>query len=62
MDGDFCRENYLDMINKDIYILRRLMYMARDQTGRIDDSLVLEISQYLDQKIAKHIELIKTHT
>ncbi|WP_416149896.1 hypothetical protein ACM26V_02535 [Salipaludibacillus sp. HK11] len=45
------KEHSLKMISEDIYIIRDLMYKVKDRAGRIDDPLVIEISQFLDMKL-----------
>ncbi|WP_185819880.1 Spo0E family sporulation regulatory protein-aspartic acid phosphatase [Salibacterium salarium] len=58
---DLCKKNYLETVNRDIYILRRLMHKASDHTGNLDDQLVIEISQFLDIKLNEHGDLDKSH-
>lgn len=54
-----CNEHSLETINEEIYILRDLMYRAKERTGNIDDTLVLKISQFLDMKLNQQINLEK---
>ncbi|MFD1738918.1 Spo0E family sporulation regulatory protein-aspartic acid phosphatase [Bacillus salitolerans] len=59
---DYCKERSLEVVNRDIFILRNLMYKASERVGRMDDPLVVEISQFLDQKLNQQGELIKSHS
>lgn len=58
---DLCRKCSLEVVSRDIYILRNLMYRAKERVGRMDDPLVVEISQFLDLKLNQQGELIKSH-
>ncbi|WP_185819792.1 Spo0E family sporulation regulatory protein-aspartic acid phosphatase [Salibacterium salarium] len=59
---DLWEENYLKTVNRDIYVLRSLMYKASDQAGSLDNQLVIEISQFLDTKLNEHRKLTKSHS
>lgn len=37
------------------------MYKAKERVGRVDDPLVIEISQFLDLKLNQQGDLIKSH-
>lgn len=54
---DLNNVNFLEIVSKDIYILKDLMYKAKNRTGSLNDPLVIEISQFLDQKLNQHREL-----
>ncbi|MDQ0298845.1 hypothetical protein J2S78_001265 [Salibacterium salarium] len=58
---DLCKKDYLETVDRDIYILRRLMYKASDDAGSLDNQLVIEISQFLDIKLNEHGDLAKSH-
>ncbi|MFD1039863.1 Spo0E family sporulation regulatory protein-aspartic acid phosphatase [Virgibacillus byunsanensis] len=51
------RVDSLEIVSKDIYMLRNLMYKVKDRTGNMHDPLVIEISQFLDLKLNQHGEL-----
>lgn len=58
---ELCKDCSLEVINNDIFFIRRLMYKAKERVGRVDDPLVIEISQFLDLKLNQQGELIKSH-
>ncbi|WP_226035317.1 aspartyl-phosphate phosphatase Spo0E family protein [Aquibacillus saliphilus] len=51
--------NHLEIVSRDICMLRNLMYQAKNHSGSMSDPLVIEISQYLDLKLNQHEELIE---
>lgn len=55
---DLSKRCSLELVSRDIKILRNLMYQAREQLGRIDDPLLIQISQFLDLKLNQQNELM----
>jgi len=56
---ELCKEHSIERISEDIYIIRNLMYSAKERAGRIDDPLVIQISQFLDMKLNQQVKLEK---
>ncbi|WP_227939888.1 Spo0E family sporulation regulatory protein-aspartic acid phosphatase [Alkalihalobacillus deserti] len=54
----FCTQDSLRSINRDIYVIRGLMYNVKERLGSFDDPLVIEISQFLDLKLNRREELM----
>lgn len=54
---DLCRTCSLEIVNKDIYILRDLMLKVIERFGR-DDELVVEINQFLVEKLNHQYKLL----
>ncbi|MFO1441980.1 hypothetical protein KDN24_01820 [Bacillus sp. Bva_UNVM-123] len=55
------KDRSLELVSRDIRILRNLMYQAKERLGRMDDPLLIQISQFLDLKLNLQNELMKSH-
>jgi len=55
------KESSLELVSRDIKILRNLMYQAKERSGRMDDPLLIQISQFLDLKLNQQNELMRSH-